>query len=228
MLYATDASLYQVEPLGVALPRTAADLALAVRIAAEEGVAVLPRGAATSLSGQTVGPALVLDCSKHLTRIGVVDRDRMTVKVEPGVVLGRLNDHLAPLGLMFGPDVSTGDRATLGGMIGNNSAGARSLRYGKTGEHVRSLDVVLDDGSTATFGPLTDGELDATCAGPTASAPCIGRCATWSIGTEGRSKPISRRSSGASAATTSTNSCPASRCALPAGSRNPGRSTSRG
>ena len=110
------------------LPRTVEDLANAVRIAAEEGVPVVPRGAATSLSGQTVGEGLILDLSKHLNRIGIVDRDRMTVRVEPGVVLDRLNAHLRPLGLMFGPDVSTGDRATLGGMIGNNSAGARSLR----------------------------------------------------------------------------------------------------
>ena len=114
-----------------------ADVVQAVQIAAEEGVPVLPRGAATSLSGQTVGPAIILDFSKYLNRIGVVDRDRMTVRVEPGVVLDRLNAHLKPLGLMFGPDVSTSDRATIGGMIGNNSAGARSLRYGKTVDHVR-------------------------------------------------------------------------------------------
>ena len=166
MLYATDASLYQVEPLGVVVPRTAADVARAVTIAAEEGVPVLPRGAATSLSGQTVGPALVIDFTKYLNRVGVVDRDRMTVRVEPGVVLDRLNAHLKPLGLMFGPDVSTGDRATLGGMIGNNSAGARSLKYGKTVEHVQALDVVLDDGTTATFGPVPEGELDGICARP--------------------------------------------------------------
>ena len=165
-LYATDASLYQVEPIGVALPRTVDDLAAAVRIAAEEGVPIVPRGAATSLSGQTVGEGLVLDLSKHLNRIGIVDRDRMTVRVEPGVVLDRLNAHLRPLGLMFGPDVSTGDRATLGGMIGNNSAGARSLRYGKTVDHVRSLDVVLDDGSHAAFGPVAPENLDATCRRP--------------------------------------------------------------
>ncbi len=162
-LYATDASLYQVEPIGVFLPRTVEDLAAGVRIAAELGVPVVPRGAATSLSGQTVGEGLILDLSKHLNRIGIVDRDRMTVKVEPGVVLDRLNAHLRPLGLMFGPDVSTGDRATLGGMIGNNSAGARSLKYGKTVDHVRSLDVVLDDGSRATFGPIADEDLDALC-----------------------------------------------------------------
>src|SRR4051812_19600257 len=165
-LYATDASLYQIEPLGVVVPRSVEDVARAVRIAAEEGVPVLPWGAATSLSGQTVGPALVLDCSKYLNRIGVVDRDRGTVRVEPGVVLDRLNARLRPLGLMFGPDVSTGDRATIGGMIGNNSAGARSLRYGKTVDHVRSVDVVLADGTAATLGPVPEAGLDAVCAPP--------------------------------------------------------------
>jgi FAD/FMN-containing dehydrogenase/Fe-S oxidoreductase len=162
-LYATDASLYRIDPIGVVIPRTAADALAAVRIAAEEGVPVLPRGAATSLSGQTVGPAVVIDFSKHLNRIGVVDRDRMTVRVEPGVVLDRLEAHLRPLGLMFGPDVSTGDRATLGGMIGNNSAGARSLRYGKTVDHVESLEVLLDDGTPARFGPLDEAELAEVC-----------------------------------------------------------------
>ena len=165
-LYATDASLYQVDPVGVVLPRTRGDLAACVRIAAEEGVPVLPRGAATSLSGQTVGKALILDVSKYLHRIGIVDRDRMTVKVEPGVVLDRLNAHLKALGLMFGPDVSTSDRATIGGMIGNNSAGARSLRYGKTVDHVRSLDVILDDGTLANFGPVPPDEVDAICSRP--------------------------------------------------------------
>jgi len=166
MLYATDASLYQVEPVGVFVPRSAADLSAAVRIAAEEGVPVLPRGGATSLSGQTVGPAVVIDASKYLNRIGVVDKDRMSVKVEPGVVLDYLNAHLKPLGLMFGPDVSTGDRATIGGMIGNNSAGARSLRYGKTVDHVRAVDVVMSDGTEETLGPVEPGELDAVCERP--------------------------------------------------------------
>ena len=131
-------------------------MAAVVKIAAEEHVPILPRGAATSLSGQTVGPAIVIDFSKYLNRIGIVDRDRMTVRVEPGVVLDQLNAHLKPLGLMFGPDVSTGDRATIGGMIGNNSAGARSLRYGKTVDHVRSIEAVLADGTTATLGPVPD------------------------------------------------------------------------
>jgi len=158
-LYATAASLYQIEPLGVVVPRTTSDVVTAVSIAAEERIAILPRGAATSLSGQTVGAAIVIDFSKYLNRIGVVDRDAMSVRVEPGVVLDQLNSHLKPFGLMFGPDVSTSDRATLGGMIGNNSAGARSLRYGKTVDHIRSLEVVLSDGTTARLGPLEPAEL---------------------------------------------------------------------
>ena len=163
LLYSTDASLYQIEPVGVVVPRSIDDVARCMTIAAEEGVAVLPRGGATSLSGQVVGAAIVIDFSKYLNRIGIVDRDQMTVRVEPGAVLDRVNAHLKPLGLMFGPDVSTSDRATIGGMIGNNSAGARSLRYGKTVDHVRSLDVVLDDGSATRFGPLDARQLQETC-----------------------------------------------------------------
>ena len=162
-LYATDASLYQIEPLGVVVPRTVGDVVATVRIAAEEEVAIVPRGAATSLSGQTVGAAIIIDFSKYLNRIGIVDRNTMTVRVEPGVVLDQLNANLKPLGLMFGPDVSTSDRATIGGMIGNNSAGARSLRYGKTVDHVRAVEVVLADGTTTRLGPLTDLELASIC-----------------------------------------------------------------
>jgi FAD/FMN-containing dehydrogenase/Fe-S oxidoreductase len=162
-LYATDASLYQVEPVGVVVPRTTGDVVATVRISAEEKLAIVPRGGATSLSGQTVGSAIVIDFSKYLNRIGVVDRDAMTVRVEPGVVLDQLNAHLKPLGLMFGPDVSTSDRATIGGMIGNNSAGARSLRYGKTVDHVRAVEVVLADGTVAKLGPVDDPELAAIC-----------------------------------------------------------------
>ena len=137
-LYATDASLYQIEPLGVVVPRMVDDVAAIVKIAADEHLPIVPRGAATSLSGQTIGPAIIIDFSKYLNRIGIVDRDAMTVRVEPGVVVDQLNAYLKPLGLMFGPDVSTSDRATIGGMIGNNSAGARSLRYGKTVDHVQN------------------------------------------------------------------------------------------
>jgi FAD/FMN-containing dehydrogenase/Fe-S oxidoreductase len=162
-LYATDASLYQVEPVGVVVPRSVEDVVAAVRIAAREGVAIVPRGAATSLSGQTIGDAIIIDFSKYLNRIGIVDKGAMSVRVEPGVVLDQLNAHLKPLGLMFGPDVSTSDRATIGGMIGNNSAGARSLRYGKTVDHVRAVDVVLADGTLVKVGPLADEELGSIC-----------------------------------------------------------------
>jgi FAD/FMN-containing dehydrogenase/Fe-S oxidoreductase len=162
-LYATDASLYQIEPVGVVVPQTVEDVVATVRISAEEGVAIVPRGGATSLSGQTIAPGIVIDFSKYLNRIGVVDKDAMSVRVEPGVVLDQLNAHLKPLGLMFGPDVSTSDRATIGGMIGNNSAGARSLRYGKTVEHVRAMDVALADGTATKLGPVSDEELAAIC-----------------------------------------------------------------
>ncbi len=162
-LYATDASLYQIAPLGVVVPKVFDDVAAIVKIAAEEHVPIIPRGAATSLSGQTIGPAIVIDFSKYLNRIGIVDRDTMTVRVEPGVVLDQLNAYLKPLGLMFGPDVSTADRATIGGMIGNNSAVARSLRYGKTVDHVQTIEAVLADGTMTTLGPVPAGDLDAVC-----------------------------------------------------------------
>src|SRR4029078_13645201 len=103
------------------------------------------------------GAAIVLDFSKYLNRIGVIDRDRMTVRVEPGVVPAPLTAPMKPLGLMFGPDISKSDRATIGGMIGNNSAGARSLRYGKTVDHVRALEVVLADGTPATLAQVSEG-----------------------------------------------------------------------
>jgi FAD/FMN-containing dehydrogenase/Fe-S oxidoreductase len=165
-LYATDASLYQIDPIGVVVPRSADDVVATVKIAAEEHVPIVPRGAATSLSGQTVGAAIVIDFSKYLNRIGIVDRDAMTVRVESGVVLDQLNAHLKPLGLMFAPDVSTSDRATVGGMIGNNSAGARSLRYGKTVDHVRAVEVVLSDGTPAKLGPVPAEQLDSLCSRP--------------------------------------------------------------
>ena len=163
LLYSTDASLYQIEPIGVLVPKTVEDVACAVRIAGEEGVPIVARGAATSLSGQTVGNGLVIDFTKYLNRIGVIDRDRLRVRVEPGVVLDQLNARLKPFGLMFGPDVLTGDRATIGGMIGNNSAGARSLRFGKTVDHVEAVNVILDDGSTATFRGSNESQLDTIC-----------------------------------------------------------------
>src|SRR4051794_38580646 len=154
-LYATDASHYQVQPLGVVVPKTVDDLAVTVQIAAELGVPITARGAGTSLSGQAIGPGVVLDCSKHLNRVGEVDVTGRRGAGPPGVVLDQLTRAVAPLGLMFGPDVATASRATLGGMIGNNSAGSRSIVNGQTVDHVRTLTAVLSDGTVTTFGPLT-------------------------------------------------------------------------
>lgn len=153
-VYSTDASHYQVRPLGVVLPKTADDLTAAVQIAADLNVPITARGGGTSLSGQSIGPGIVLDCSKYLNRVGEIDVSGRRVRVQPGAVLDHLNRALAPHGLMFGPDVATASRATLGGMIGNNSAGARSVVYRQTVDHVRSLSVVLSDGLRAEFGPL--------------------------------------------------------------------------
>jgi FAD/FMN-containing dehydrogenase/Fe-S oxidoreductase len=157
-LYATDASHYQIRPLGVVVPKSADDLAVTVQIASELGVPITARGAGTSLSGQAIGPGIVIDCSKYLNRVGEVDVTGRRVRVQPGVVLDQLNREVGQFGLMFGPDVATASRATLGGMIGNNSAGARSVVYGQTADHVRSLSTVLADGTRAEFGPLTERE----------------------------------------------------------------------
>jgi FAD/FMN-containing dehydrogenase/Fe-S oxidoreductase len=159
-LYATDASHYQIQPLGVVLPKTADDLTVTVQIAADLNVPITARGGGTSLSGQSIGPGIVIDCSKYLNAVGEVDVTNRTVRVQPGVVLDHLNRAVAKHGLMFGPDVATASRATLGGMIGNNSAGARSVVYRQTVDHVRALSVVLSDGTRADFAPLSAAEYE--------------------------------------------------------------------
>lgn len=145
-LYATDASLYELEPLGVVVPKDQQDLRTAVRLACERGVPLLPRAGGTSLAGQTVGPCLMLDCSKHLNRILRFEPEERRVEVEPGIVLNVLNSFLKPHGLQFPIDPQTADHAGLGGMVGNNSSGARSLRYGKTVDHVLGVTLLTSDG----------------------------------------------------------------------------------
>ncbi|WP_419193183.1 FAD-binding and (Fe-S)-binding domain-containing protein [Kolteria novifilia] len=159
-LYSTDASIYQIEPIGVVIPKTREDVVAAVSIAMEQRVPLVPRGGGTSLSGQTIGHGLVIDFSKYLNRVLDIDPTERTARVEPGVVLGHLNRALDPHGFMFGPDVATIDRANLGGMIGNNSAGARSVRFGKTIDHVLELDAVLTDGKVARFGAVDEVEIE--------------------------------------------------------------------
>jgi len=152
--YATDASHYQITPVGVVVPRTIDEAERAVGIARAEGVTVLPRGGGTSQCGQTVGESLVVDCSKYLNRIVDLDVARQRCTVEPGIVLDDLNRQLKPHGLWFPVDVSTASRATIGGMAGNNSCGGRSLRYGTMRDNVIGIDAVLADGTRAHFGPM--------------------------------------------------------------------------
>ena len=166
LLYSTDASMYQVEPVGVVIPRGADDVRAAIEIAARHKVAVLPRGGGTSLTGQTVNHALVLDFSRYMDKVLEVNAEELWVRVQPGLVQDNLNHHVRPLGLGFGPDTSTSSRATLGGMLGNNSGGSHSIAYGLTVEHVIELTTVLADGSRAVFGEVTPDELAAKCRAP--------------------------------------------------------------
>jgi FAD/FMN-containing dehydrogenase/Fe-S oxidoreductase len=152
--YSTDASIYQIEPLGVVIPKSREDAAIAIAIAREEGVPVLPRGGGTSQCGQTVAHALVIDCSKYLDRVISVDVERRRARVEPGVVLDRLNRLLRKDRLFFPVDPSTASRATIGGMTANNSCGSRSLRYGNMVHNVRGVDALLADGTAAWFGEV--------------------------------------------------------------------------
>ncbi|MGH3151886.1 MAG: FAD-binding oxidoreductase, partial [Streptosporangiaceae bacterium] len=166
-LFSRDASMYAIEPIGVVCPRDVADVAAVVATAGDFGVPVLPRGAGTSLAGQTVGRAIVMDLSRHMNRIIEIDAERSVARVQPGVVQEQLNLAAAGHGLAFGPDTSTRNRATLGGMIGNNSAGSQSVRYGMTIDHVLALDVVLADASRSVFAPLTAAEVRDRAARPT-------------------------------------------------------------
>ena len=164
--YATDASHYQILPLGVVAPLSVKEAEYALALAREEGVSVLPRGAGTSQAGQAVNSSLVIDCSKYLDHLIQLDVPGRRCVVEPGIVLDELNRRLKPHGLWFPVDISTSSRATIGGMVGNNSCGARSLRYGNTRENVLSIDAVLADGTPAHFGPIAPDLSDLAPASP--------------------------------------------------------------
>ncbi len=152
--YATDASHYQIMPIGVVAPRTLADAERALALARDEGVSVTARGGGTSQAGQTVNRSLIVDCSQHLDQVLELDAAGRRCVVEPGIVLDELNRRLKPHGLWFPVDISTASRATIGGMVGNNSCGARSLRYGNTRENVLAIDAILADGAAAHFGEV--------------------------------------------------------------------------
>lgn len=154
-LYATDGSMYQKTALAVVLPATDADVQAALRLAREHGLPVLPRGGGSSLAGQAVSAAVVLDFSRYMNAIVRVDAERGRAVVQPGLVLDRLTAYLRPMGWMVGPDPASSSRATLGGMLGNNATGTHSIAYGNTIHHTRRLRGFLDDGTPFDFGPMS-------------------------------------------------------------------------
>ncbi len=146
VLYSTDASNYQVMPLAVTFPRDADDVVAVHETARKYGLPVLPRGGGSALAGQAVGEAIIMDFTRHMRRVRGVNAEARTVDIEPGMILGTLNNQLAGMGLMFGPDPASAERAAIGGVIGNNATGAHSIRYGMTADHVSRLQVVLANG----------------------------------------------------------------------------------
>ena len=156
--YSTDASIYQLMPVGVVVPKSIDDVEATIKIAKEEGLPVLPRGSGTSQNGQAIGEALLIDTTRHLNEVIDFDAEAKTVCVQPGLVLDQLNRFLKPHGLFYPVDVSTANRATLGGMTGNNSCGARSIRYGNMVHNVLSVEAILADGSKAHFRRLDEGD----------------------------------------------------------------------
>ena len=154
LLYSTDASIYQIDPIGVVIPKHRDDVERTLKIAAREGVPVLPRGGGTSLAGQAVGEALVIDCSKYMNQVLEFCPEEKWIRVQPGLIQDVLSAYLRPHGLRFGPETATSSRANMGGMVGNNSAGARSLLYGKTVDNLLEVKAILADGSEAVFGPV--------------------------------------------------------------------------
>ena len=160
ILYSTDASIYQVMPYGVLIPENNEHVHAAVELAAKYEIPILPRTAGSSLAGQAVNEALVIDMSRHLNEIVEVNTEEQWVRVQPGIVLDELNLHLKPMGLQFGPDPASSNRAALGGIVSNNSTGSHSIVYGMTADHVLEMDVILSDGTRAHFAPLDAGPLE--------------------------------------------------------------------
>jgi len=159
-LYSCDASIYQVEPFGVLIPHSVDDIQTALKLAAKYHIPILPRGGGTSMAGQTVNEALVIDVTPHLNHILEVNADEKWVRAEPGVYLSSLNSHLKPYGLKYGPDPASGTRAALGGIVGNNSSGSHSILYGMTADHILAVKVILADGSLVEFSAKTETQLE--------------------------------------------------------------------
>jgi FAD/FMN-containing dehydrogenase/Fe-S oxidoreductase len=171
-LYSTDASVYQIQPLGVVIPKSREDLVRIVHACRRHKCPITMRGGGTSQAGQAIGPGLIVDTSKHFNRVLEVNAAERWARIEPGIVLDDLNAALAPHRLRFAPDISSASRATVGGMIANNSAGARSVLYGKTLDHVIDLHVLLADGSIAWFRPVEGTDLDRLSSGTSLESAC--------------------------------------------------------
>ncbi len=159
VIYATDASVYQIKPIAIARPKSVTDIQTLVRFANEHQISLTPRTAGTSLAGQTVGSGIIVDVSKYFTKIIALDQENKTVTVQPGVIRDELNLFLKPYGLFFGPNTSTSNRCMIGGMVGNNSSGTTSIRYGVTRDKIVSLQAILSDGTTTEFKSLTSEEF---------------------------------------------------------------------
>ncbi|PKB60772.1 MAG: sn-glycerol-3-phosphate dehydrogenase subunit C [SAR202 cluster bacterium Ae2-Chloro-G2] len=159
-LWSTDASIYQIEPVGIVLPKSRDDVIAVLETARSYGVSVLPRGGGTSLAGQTVGESIIIDFSRYMRNVGEINNEEGWVKTQPGIILDELNGILAPHGVCFAPDPSTSNRGNVGGALGNNSCGAHSIMWGKTVDNVYELDVVLSNGDTASFGHLSGSSLE--------------------------------------------------------------------
>src|SRR5690606_38272467 len=158
-IYATDASVYRQLPLGVCYPKDKEDIIEVIRFCNQNSIPIIPRTAGTSLAGQCVGEGLVVDVSKHMTSILELDTDKRTISVEPGVIRDELNTYLEPSGLFFGPNTSTSNRCMIGGMVGNNSSGTTSIKYGVTRDKVVEIHAILSDGSPVVFKDLSPEEL---------------------------------------------------------------------
>ncbi|RYJ37489.1 D-lactate dehydrogenase (Cytochrome) [Flavobacterium anhuiense] len=171
LLYATDASAYKEMPLAVAIPKTKEDIQKIIAFAKENKSSVIPRAAGTSLAGQVVGNGIVVDISQEFTKIISVNQEEKSVWVEPGVIRDELNLHLKPYKLFFGPETSTSNRCMIGGMVGNNACGARSVVYGSTREHVLEIKGFLADGNEVVFGSLTNKEFEDKCNGINVVSP---------------------------------------------------------
>lgn len=152
LLYSTDASIYQMMPVGVVFPRNPDEISTAISIAGKYKIPILPRGGGSSLAGQAIGHAIILDLSRYMDKILEINPQKSEVIVEPGITLSRLNNKLRQFGLMYGPDPASEDRATIGGIIGNNSTGSHSIVYGMTSDHVRSVEIILADANKIKLG----------------------------------------------------------------------------